>query len=796
VLDPSANLATKRWAFRLIHKDKGKSAKPKDWTVLEARSAIPRWQRDGYNVFVTVNEFGPEKQKTEEYLRRVRALYCDCDTPEQVQGVEKLIDDGALPQPTMIVESSSGKKHFYWALDDYVLPTQDVADLQSVLVRKLGADGDAKDLTRILRVPDTLNLKGEPQLCRLLKSDGPRHTLDELREAIDALPEPPPKPAGSGAQRVESATNILPFPPRALTAEAKAEIDAANDELATGIEREWFEVLPDVDKNGALKQMLDVCSDLATGGRDGWIKTLMAAARSCAPNAEALAREWSAQDARHTDAEFDTQWESLGDRDGGVTVGSLVAMASERGFDNQAWAKYAEQHRATQDGGDELDGNASAVGGSGAALAAPSGPPSTALPVKGALQRPLSPSEAVAKAVGHLLGAAKPVSPGAPIPHRPFLLGPYIFRNEATILAAPGGRAKTALAIAWACSLSSGKNLVGAHVHGAPKRVVFVSAEEDGTELQRRFEAARIMHNLTPSDLANITVIGSEGVRFTLTGGTERAPAVNHTGLGALAELMREKEADVLILDPLGPLVPLGLNDNGLMASLLLGLKQIAKAGNFAPLILHHFKKGADGSAESIGGAAAIVNHARAALTIQSIDKETAENRGVLPSEEWRWLRVVSLKANLTPPADADDWLYLASVELPNAAPPDYPRGDNVQAIVKPPGGPAPAHVNPNTDAMIDEEIVRQVRKAKAAGVLWRSSARGGVDAPVAAKEIARIVAKVRGLNPKDAKRVAETKLRDLLTRSVLAKDEVKDKHRKPRLCVVPGPNAPAEDAP
>jgi hypothetical protein len=117
-------------------------------------------------------------------------------------------------------------------------------------------------------------------------------------------------------------------------------------------------------------------------------------------------------------------------------------------------------------------------------------PQSTRGPVNPATQRPLSHDEAVAKAVGHLLRAARPVNSGAPIPHRPFVLGSYILRNEVTVLAAPGGRAKTALAVAWACSLSSGKNLVSAHVHGAPKRVVFISSEDEGTELERRFEVA------------------------------------------------------------------------------------------------------------------------------------------------------------------------------------------------------------------------------------------------------------------------------------------------------------------
>jgi hypothetical protein len=50
-------------------------------------------------------------------------------------------------------------------------------------------------------------------------------------------------------------------------------------------------------------------------------------------------------------------------------------------------------------------------------------------------------------------------------------LGVRLERGEVYGIAAPGGRAKTSLAIVWAHSLSSGKNLVGEHVYdGTPRR--------------------------------------------------------------------------------------------------------------------------------------------------------------------------------------------------------------------------------------------------------------------------------------------------------------------------------------
>ena len=54
---------------------------------------------------------------------------------------------------------------------------------------------------------------------------------------------------------------------------------------------------------------------------------------------------------------------------------------------------------------------------------------------------------------------------------------------------------------------------------------------------------------------------------------------------------------------------------------------------------------------------------------------------GVLPSERWRYFKLVDAKSNLAPRSADSPWYQLHSVELPNAEPPIYPLGDNVQAI-------------------------------------------------------------------------------------------------------------------
>ena len=123
------------------------------------------------------------------------------------------------------------------------------------------------------------------------------------------------------------------------------------------------------------------------------------------------------------------------------------------------------------------------------------------------------------------------------------------------------------------------------------------------------------------------------------------------------------------------------------MASCLLvmrAIKELAISYNCSFLVIHHTKKGGDlHSSEAIGGAVAIVNLARRALMLVGMSQEDAKHLAVMPSQRWRYFRVLSAKANLAPPASNDEWYELRSVELPNAEPPTYPRGDGVQAIAK-----------------------------------------------------------------------------------------------------------------
>ncbi|WP_306424658.1 AAA family ATPase [Methylobacterium thuringiense] len=380
-------------------------------------------------------------------------------------------------------------------------------------------------------------------------------------------------------------------------------------------------------------------------------------------------------------------------------------------------------------------------------------------------------------------------------PHRRWLLGSRLVRGENSVLAAPGGRAKSSIAVAWACSLSCGRSLVGERVYGGPKRVLYVSTEDSAEELNRRFYSAMIVHSLQVTDLGNIQVLGVDTMRLVLTAGSDKSPMVDQAGISTLARCIEAARADVVMLDPLGAIIPVGLNDNGFVAGLMGQLKALAVRRDFALLIIHHFKKGSDGSAEAVGGASAIVNHARAVFTVETMGERDGSAFGVMPSERWRVLRVIDLKVNLAPPATGKDWLYLASAILPNAAPPDYPNGESVQAVVC--FKPMPIGTAGKLDAVsatrIEAEFIRIVRKAQDAGAALYVSKFGAKAAGISAAPmvLAEVIRSVTGRSSPDCAALAGSIMEDLMTRKLVAVGQVTTPNRHKRNGLVVGSNAP-----
>lgn len=156
------------------------------WFISGSPPAVPEWDAVYYNV-------NPSREKTDGYSRgtlenvmAVSCLYGDFDAKDgwTVEKVEKII-----PSPSVIVSSGHGW-HCYWLLKEPITITKTNRDhickTQEEWVKFTGADKNAKDLTRMLRVPCSYNNKDDKkiQVTYHLVDLGKRYDLATLERYL------------------------------------------------------------------------------------------------------------------------------------------------------------------------------------------------------------------------------------------------------------------------------------------------------------------------------------------------------------------------------------------------------------------------------------------------------------------------------------------------------------------------------------------------------------------------------------------------------------------------------------
>jgi DNA primase RepB-like protein len=132
--------------------------------------------RGGAGVYVTVNETDG-KGRTKENITRARSLFVDLDGAP----LEPVMQ--STPKPHIVVESSPGKFHPYWLVNDCKL--EQFEGLQKVLAARFDGDPAVCDLPRVLRLPGFYHRKGEPYRSRIVSL---RHSVPAYRVADFDLP--------------------------------------------------------------------------------------------------------------------------------------------------------------------------------------------------------------------------------------------------------------------------------------------------------------------------------------------------------------------------------------------------------------------------------------------------------------------------------------------------------------------------------------------------------------------------------------------------------------------------------
>lgn len=129
------------------------------------RAAIPvadaaearRWNtpEQGYGIFMTVNSFASGVRRKDS-LRRINAWAIDMDEGDKASMRARLLSSPLVP--SWIIETKRGYQAWWHASDGAVADHWNALVLER-LVPWYGADKNARDLCRILRVPTYLHLK-------------------------------------------------------------------------------------------------------------------------------------------------------------------------------------------------------------------------------------------------------------------------------------------------------------------------------------------------------------------------------------------------------------------------------------------------------------------------------------------------------------------------------------------------------------------------------------------------------------------------------------------------------------
>jgi hypothetical protein len=149
-----------------------------------------------------------------KYIAAINCLFAEFDEKDygSKEAIHEHLDALCIPDPSMIVESGGGA-HVYWLLKDtFHIETDDQREaariIQELWVSVVGGDPGAKDLTRILRIPGTLNFKYDPpRPVQFLKAELEQtYTLQALTAHLPAIGTKPKRHT-----MFERATDITDF---------------------------------------------------------------------------------------------------------------------------------------------------------------------------------------------------------------------------------------------------------------------------------------------------------------------------------------------------------------------------------------------------------------------------------------------------------------------------------------------------------------------------------------------------------------------------------------------------------
>jgi hypothetical protein len=143
------------------------------------------------SIYVATNAFpaeliGQKTGRTQENVVAVRALQADMDDAANAATVVSLMQSGSkVPPPSLVVESSTGKRQAIWTVDDF--PKDDAKPVMQSIAKEFGTDSAVADTARVMRVPGFVNRKPkytDKPVAKLLTNTGKRYRRGDFHVEV------------------------------------------------------------------------------------------------------------------------------------------------------------------------------------------------------------------------------------------------------------------------------------------------------------------------------------------------------------------------------------------------------------------------------------------------------------------------------------------------------------------------------------------------------------------------------------------------------------------------------------
>ncbi|MBT5524962.1 MAG: AAA family ATPase [Rhodospirillaceae bacterium] len=270
---------------------------------------------------------------------------------------------------------------------------------------------------------------------------------------------------------------------------------------------------------------------------------------------------------------------------------------------------------------------------------------------------------------------------------RQWLYGHHLIEGFVSGTVAPGGTGKSSLIMVEALAMAAGKALLGDEVY-CPLRVLYWCGEDPIDELAKRFTAAMEYYGLAKADLGErLFILSGREFPLTLAKRDQQEAEIRQTDVDRLANVVRDCEIDVLILDPFISVHRINENSNEDINLVLEVLRDIADAQRIGIELVHHSTKAARQpggkvmGAEQARGASAFVDAARSVRVLSHPTKTEVEEAGLAKGAEDGIVKVRSVKGNMSRKG-AMTAFQMESVKLGNGTE-RHPAGDEVAVAVQ-----------------------------------------------------------------------------------------------------------------